>query len=122
MLISYDAEPFLPSALSFGNSSSSAWPPSRSPLYQPTFIYYAWNLPIADDTMRTTIASSAEHLKAVAAAQGQDLAGASVYGNYAAAGTPLEDIYGANLPRLKQLKKAVDPTNIMGLAGGWKFA
>jgi hypothetical protein len=121
MLISYDAEPFLPSALSFGSSSSSAYPPSRSPLYQPTFIYYAWELQTADQTMRDTIARSTHYLKTVATAQGQDLSDASVYGNYAAAGTPLEAIYGANLPRLKALKKRVDPANIMGLAGGWKF-
>jgi len=35
--------------------------------------------------------------------------------------TPLGSIYGENVSRLKAIKAAVDPTNIMGLAGGFKF-
>ena len=43
------------------------------------------------------------------------------YPNYAITGTPLEEMYGANVPKLRALKILVDPTNVMGLAGGWKF-
>jgi len=35
--------------------------------------------------------------------------------------TPLEDIYGDNLPALRALKAKIDPKNVMGLAGGFKF-
>jgi hypothetical protein len=35
--------------------------------------------------------------------------------------TPLVDIYGENLPILQELQAKIDPTNIMGLAGGFKF-
>jgi FAD/FMN-containing dehydrogenase len=112
----------MPSVLSFGSTSSSAYPPSRSQLYLPTFIYYSWQLPTADQFMHDTIVQSQQTLQATAVAEGQDLSNASVYGNYAVAGTPLEEIYGENLPRLQALKREVDPTNVMGLAGGWKFA
>lgn len=44
-----------------------------------------------------------------------------MYPNYATYDTPLEDIYGSHLPRLRSLKLKVDPQNVMGLAGGWKF-
>jgi len=44
-----------------------------------------------------------------------------LYGNYVNARTPLVDIYGENLPRLRALKAKVDPENVMGLAGGFKF-
>ena len=45
----------------------------------------------------------------------------ALYGNYADANTPLSDIYGDNLPSLRALKAKVDPRNVMGLAGGFKF-
>lgn len=44
-----------------------------------------------------------------------------LYGNYALADTPLEAMYGANVERLTSIKKKVDPENVMGLAGGFKF-
>ncbi|KIJ06536.1 hypothetical protein PAXINDRAFT_80333 [Paxillus involutus ATCC 200175] len=44
-----------------------------------------------------------------------------LYSNYAIVGTPVEEIYGDSLPRLRKIKEAVDPGNVMGLAGGWKF-
>ena len=45
----------------------------------------------------------------------------TLYGNYVNARTPLVDIYGENLPRLQALKAQIDPENVMGLAGGFKF-
>jgi len=45
----------------------------------------------------------------------------ALYGNYVDANTPLVDIYGDNLPRLRALKAKIDPHNVMGLAGGFKF-
>ena len=43
------------------------------------------------------------------------------YPNYALFDTPLEEMYGGNVPCLKSLKERVDPENIMGQAGGFKF-
>ena len=56
-----------------------------------------------------------------AVADGQNVSHAAVYPNYALFDTPLEDIYGANLPRLHAIKQKVDPNNVMGLAGGFKL-
>lgn len=57
-----------------------------------------------------------------ALAEGQaGIAGAAVYPNYAIFDTPLSNIYGSNLPALQALKASVDPTNVMGLAGGFRF-
>jgi len=41
--------------------------------------------------------------------------------NYALFDTPLEDMYGANVPRLREIKAEIDSENVMGLTGGFKF-
>ncbi|KAH7920768.1 FAD-binding domain-containing protein [Leucogyrophana mollusca] len=118
--ISYDIEPFLPTL--FDHSSiPSAYPPSRTQGLLPLNIYYAWLLPTSDTIFQDAIRTSAAYLKSVAIAEGQDIADAAVYGNYAIYDTPLADIYGANVPTLETLQATVDPTNVMGLAGGFKF-
>lgn len=63
----------------------------------------------------------ARQITAQAVAEGQDVADAAIYGNYALADTPLEAIYGDNVERLRAIHAAVDPSNVMGLAGGFKF-
>jgi hypothetical protein len=55
------------------------------------------------------------------AAQEEGAGDLPLYSNYAMRDTPLEQVYGANLGRLKEIKARVDPENVMGLAGGWKF-
>ena len=67
----------------------------------------------------SAVKQSTEQILKVAVSEGQKV-GAKFLGN-AAYDTPLEDIYGGNVPRLKALKKRVDPENVMGLAGGFKF-
>lgn len=65
---------------------------------------------------------SANRLSAIAQAEGllsdDPIA---LYGNYVEANTPLVDIYGDNLPSLQALRAKIDPKNVMGLAGGFKF-
>lgn len=103
------------------SASSSAYPPSRARGLLPLNIYFAWLLPVSDDLMRDAAIRSAQQLTNVAVAQGQDIADAALYGNYAIDGTPLERLYGDNLDQLKATKQKYDPQNVMGLAGGWKL-
>ncbi|KAF5356904.1 hypothetical protein D9756_006848 [Leucocoprinus leucothites] len=118
--ISYDVEPFLPSILSH-NVTPSAFPPIRSTRFSPFNIYYAWLLEANDDTFHDTIKQSADRLRSLAAAEGQDLSNAALYPNYAIFDTPMQQLYGNNLPTLQALKKLHDPDNVMELTGGWKF-
>ena len=65
---------------------------------------------------------SANRLSALAKAEGLVPDNrTSLYPNYVQATTPLVDIYGDNLQYLQGLKRKVDPGNIMGLTGGFKF-
>jgi hypothetical protein len=60
-------------------------------------------------------------IRAVALADGRNVSCAAKYVNYALFGTPLEDMYGGNVERLRKIRAAMDPEDVMGLAGGWKF-
>ena len=65
---------------------------------------------------------SVNHLTAIARKEGFLFDDPPVlYGNYVNTRTPLAGIYGDNLPRLQALKAKVDPKNVMGLTGGFKF-
>lgn len=114
--VSYVVEPFLPSLYNH-SSAPSAFPPSRSVGFTPLKIYYSWVNETVDDAMHATIRESACRLQQLSGTSGK----APLYPNYAIYDTPLEMIYGANLPRLRSLRQCVDPDNIMGLAGGFKF-
>ncbi|KIY67237.1 FAD-binding domain-containing protein [Cylindrobasidium torrendii FP15055 ss-10] len=119
--ISYDVEPFLPSILSYGAEGSSSYPPKRDVAYSPLNIYWAWAFESADDTFYDAIKQSSAQLTAVAKADGQDVDGAAPYVNYALYDTKVEDIYGDNLGKMREVKKRVDPAGVMALAGGFKI-
>jgi hypothetical protein len=57
----------------------------------------------------------------VALADGQNVTNAAKYPNYALFGTSLENMYGGNLERLCKIRAAIDPEDVMGLTGGWRF-
>lgn len=122
--LGWAVEPFLPSAFTKSKSPSAYPPPSvRQKAYLPTCITWGWPQELAaqDATFFDAIKKSGDRLKQIAIQDGQDVKKGLVYPNYARFDTPLEEIYGESLPRLKALKKKVDPTDVMGLAGGWKF-
>ncbi|KAI9437987.1 FAD-binding domain-containing protein [Lactarius indigo] len=112
-------EPFDSSVFSHG--SDSAYPPDRSHALFPTVVSFAFSNASLDETMVKALRNYSNTVTAAAVADGQNVSHASVYPNYALFDTPLEDIYGANLPRLHAIKQAVDPKNVMGLAGGFKL-
>ena len=126
VLFSYLAEPFLQSYLSHSSSPSAFPPPSaRQPGKAPNILlaWFAWEDATYDDEFAASNRESIDRLAVVAKAEGLLLTDPpALYGNNAAAETPLVDIYGENLPILQALQAKVDPNNVMGLAGGFKFS
>ncbi|OCH83656.1 hypothetical protein OBBRIDRAFT_742872, partial [Obba rivulosa] len=120
-LITYAVELFLPDFLSKQTVVTSAYPPTRAQPFLPFSMTYQWNDSSSDEIMRDAITQSAQHLTAVAVADGQNIAEAPLYGNYAIDSSPLSRIFGEQLPRLKDLKRRFDAEDVMGLAGGWKI-
>ena len=82
-----------------------------------------WKDAVDDGYMETAVKSIIQSIRDIAVREGQDVVGGknAKYPGYAAFWTPLEDLYGESLPRLKEVKKKYDPEDVMGLAGGYKL-
>ena len=118
--VGYAVEPFLPSILSH-NAAPTAYPPTRDHVYFPLALYAVWLDATYDNEFYDAIRQSAARIRDVAIQDGQDITKAPLYPNYAMFDTPLSDMYGDNVDKLRSLKQRVDPQNVMGLAGGFKF-
>ncbi|KAF7311217.1 FAD dependent oxidoreductase [Mycena kentingensis (nom. inval.)] len=122
--LSFGVESFQPDLLTRSNGVRSAYPASRSLPLQPVSLFSLSLGAATEDTMQTTMREYSRAGKDAAIQQGQTaLAGAdaSVYGNYAQGGTPVEMIWGTrNAEKLGRIKRWVDPEGVMDLAGGWK--
>ncbi|KAF8678786.1 fad-binding protein [Rhizoctonia solani] len=119
LFISYDVEPFLPTMNA--RSKGGAYP--HDDFLMPLNLYFGWVSHLDDKWFHDAIEESTRVIREQAIAEGQDIAGDKQikYGNYASANEDLSSIYGANLPRLRDLKKKYDPNNVMNLAGGYRF-
>lgn len=87
----------------------------------PLNIYFSWAIDAFDNEIFDAIKQSATRIRNAALADGQNITDAPLYPNYAIFDTPLDKMYGSNVDRLRALKQTVDPFNVMGLAGGFKF-
>ncbi len=74
-----------------------------------------------DNEFYEVVRQSAARIRDVAIQDGQDLTNAPLYPNYAMFDVPLRDMYGENVDKLRSLRRRVDPHNVMGLTGGFKF-
>ncbi|CAF2665267.1 unnamed protein product [Rotaria sp. Silwood2] len=105
-------------------SQGGAYPhvASSAPLL-PFLIQFGWTLSSDDDVFIGGLKSISNAILQTALDDGQDVGGSKqiLYPNYALEDTPLEKMYGNNLPKLRRIRKAWDPNNIMCLCGGFKF-
>ncbi|KAL1713972.1 hypothetical protein EV715DRAFT_276935 [Schizophyllum commune] len=118
---SYFLEPFVPDYLSHAPENSSAFPPSRKTRILPTAIAVGWTSPSLDAKGMQVTKDLGEALSAYASdVDGQDLSGYYIYPNYALADVRVEDMYGENLEKMREVRERVDPNRLMALAGGFK--
>lgn len=92
-------------------------------MYTPFNIFIAWADPTQDKAFKDGIEKIRDGLEAALVKEGyKGVLSAPLYSNYALWDTPLDRIYGSNLSRLQEIKRKVDPEDVMGLAGGFKIA
>jgi hypothetical protein len=80
-----------------------------------------WANASLDEEMAHALRQGSAAVRAAALADGQKVSHAAAYVNYALFDTPLKDIYGGNVERLRKIRAVIDPKDVMGLAGGFKF-
>ncbi|KAH8996310.1 FAD-binding domain-containing protein [Lactarius akahatsu] len=112
-------EPFANTLFSHG--APSAYPPDRSHVVFPSIASCQWSDVSLDATMARALRQTTDEARAAVLADGQNVSHAAIYVNYALFDTPLKDMYGANVPRLRKIRAEIDPEDVMGLAGGFKF-
>ena len=105
----------------FTHGSGSAYPPDRSHAIFQTDVIVEWFYPSLDKIMAATLRHISGAIRDAALGDGQNVSQAAKYPNFALFGTPLENIYCGNLERLRKIRESVDPEDVMGLTGGWKF-
>jgi hypothetical protein len=105
----------------FSHGSGSAYPFDRSRAVFPSSVSVQFSNASLDDTMAFALRNISDTIHSAALADGQDVTHAAKYPNYALFGTPLEDMYAGNVERLHKIRAAIDPEDVMGLTGGWKF-
>ncbi|THH19404.1 hypothetical protein EW146_g1749 [Bondarzewia mesenterica] len=115
----YVVEIFLPDYFSHG--SASAWPADRSVVHYPINVAFAWFDQKYDTAVHEALRRSVAKLRADIMTQGQSIDDATLYPNLPIFGTPVEQMYGKNLERLREIRAVYDPQGIMGLTGGWHF-
>ncbi|KAH8983408.1 FAD-binding domain-containing protein [Lactarius hatsudake] len=94
----------------FSHGSGSAYPPDRSQAVFPSVLGYTWTNASIDGIVASAMRKESTAIHAVALADGQNVSHVAVY-----------DTYGQNLPRLRKIRAAIDPKDVMGLTGGFKF-
>ena len=121
-VFAFSIQPFLPTYLD--RSTGGAYKPgtSSAPLF-PISMQFTWASPSDDKLFIDGIKSSAAAILQAAVNDGQDVGGSKqiIYPNYAIEDAALQSMYGNNVARLRNIRKAWDPNNIMYLAGGFKF-
>jgi Berberine and berberine like len=105
----------------FSHGNDSAFPPDRSQAVFPSSLIVEWSNSSLDGTMAFALRNFADEIREVVLADGHNMTHAAKYPNYALFGTPLEDMYGGNVKRLRSIRAAIDPNDVMKLTGGWKF-
>ncbi|KAM6499466.1 hypothetical protein JOM56_004974 [Amanita muscaria] len=100
---------------------SSAYPPTRDTVFSPFIAYFGWLDEAMDNQAINNVKESVARIRQAVIEDGQNITSAPKYPNYALFDTPVDEMYGGNINRLQALRSRVDPSNVMGLAGGFKF-
>lgn len=122
ILIAFLIEPLISTYLD--NSLPAAYPHTASST--PLFLFaiqLGWTLSSEDNLFMNQMESSRQTILQLALNDGQKVGGSKqiIYPNYAPENTPLSQMYGKNLAKLRKIRKTWDPANVMYLTGGFKF-
>jgi len=106
----------------FDRATESAWPHEKDKPNCPIIVYFTWEGKEHDKYWTGTMESTLKKLRdKVHSEREQSKALPYFISTAFAEATSVEDLYGAHLEKLKQLRKEYDPNDVMGLTGGFKI-
>ncbi|KAK7455756.1 hypothetical protein VKT23_010788 [Stygiomarasmius scandens] len=114
-----NVEPFLQEA--YGHGGESAWPHDTSKPFNTFNGLFVWEDPEDDEFMIQLTIEYHTKVWDKAIELGVSSKDAYFPPNYSQSSTPVEQIYGPNLDRLRSIKASVDPLDIISLTGGFKI-
>ncbi|TDL15957.1 FAD-binding domain-containing protein [Rickenella mellea] len=121
VIVTFSAEPFTDP---FAHSRGGAYPhpPSRQVTPAQTLVAIQESAgAAAEPVILQAVKNLSRNVQARAIKEGQSKLNDLLYPNYALSDTPLELMYGSNVARLRSIAKRMDPQDVMGLTGGFKF-
>lgn len=124
VFVGTSAEPFL-NPFSHSRGGAYPHPPSRQVTPAPVFIVFPSVPGSFNESIQTFLQQKtkdiAHAIQQRAVQLGQSRWDDLLYPNYALANTPLQLMYGSNVPKLNAIAQKYDPNSVMHLAGGFKF-
>ncbi|CZT19406.1 related to 6-hydroxy-D-nicotine oxidase [Ramularia collo-cygni] len=115
--ISFDVEPFLAYSQF---AKSAAWEHGDNAL--PLFLFFSWENVKEDEFWREAMLESCRVIAETAKGEGQDVDGLLLYPNYAMKmGNRVERLFGGNLGRIEEVRRRIDPDDVMLLTEYFRF-
>jgi len=111
-------EPFLGA---FDFETPSAYPHSADRQVTPCNPWITFSDDADADYFHDLLWKMSNAIQAFAVSQGESRWDDIHYPNYALGDTPVNLLFGSNVPRLRQIQRDVDPNRVMRLTGGFKF-
>lgn len=106
----------------FDQATDSAWPHVKDKPNCPIIVYFTWEDKQHDQHWIDTMKSTLKNLRDKVHAERESSKGLPYFISTALADvTRVEDLYGGNLEKLKQLRKKYDPKGVMDLTGGFRI-
>ena len=106
----------------FDKATPSAWPHVKDKPNCPIIVYFTWEGEGHDDYWIGTMKSTLKMIRDKVHAERESSKGLPYFISTALAeATSVEDLYGSDLEKLKQLRKKYDPTGVMDLTGGFRI-
>lgn len=106
----------------FQNSpQDSAWPHKNDEPLFPLLLWFIWENKDDDDFWLGKLKETVNNLYQVALSEGVTNVNVPYYANYSPGTTPVMQIYRENINEIGKWRNQYDPTDVMGLTGGFRI-
>ena len=99
----------------------AAWPHKPHMPNGPVLFYFRWKSEVDEQFWLKIMTDTLDTLRRFAISEGLATANTPYYSNLCLESMSVSDIYRENLGNLRRVKAIYDPSDVMGLTGGFKI-